>query len=103
MAISFPPALENLIQQLHHLPGIGKKTAQRLVVELQDKFGKLDTGDVKVALAKVAFNGVEQETMLALMSLGYTRPAANRAIERAQKSEKINVVEDLLKQALQVI
>ena len=88
---------------LNSISGVGKKTAQRLVVELQDKFGKLETGDAKVSLVKIAFNGVEQETLLALMSLGYTRPAANRAIERAQKTEKINVVEDLLKQALQVI
>jgi len=34
MALSLPQALENLIQHLHHLPGIGKKTAQRLAVFL---------------------------------------------------------------------
>ncbi len=34
MADSFPPALENLITQLHHLPGIGKRTAQRLAIFL---------------------------------------------------------------------
>lgn len=88
---------------LNSITGVGKKTAQRLVVELQDKFGKLETGDLKISHEKVAFNGVEQETIMALMSLGYTRPAANRAIERAQQTDKINVVEDLLKQALQVI
>ena len=88
---------------LNAISGVGKKTAQRLVVELQDKFGKLETGENAVTTVKVAYNGVEQETLLALMSLGYTRPAANRAIDRAQKTEKINVVEDLLKQALQVI
>ena len=40
---------------------------------------------------------------MALMSLGYSRPAAAKAIEKAQKTEKIKIVEDLLKQALQVI
>jgi len=88
---------------LNAISGVGKKTAQRLVVELQDKFGKLEAGETQVAQVKVAYNGVEQETVLALMSLGYNRVAANRAIEKAQKTEKINVVEDLLKQALQVI
>jgi recombination protein RecR len=34
MEISLPPSLENLIEQLHHLPGIGKKTAQRLAIFL---------------------------------------------------------------------
>jgi len=88
---------------LNAISGVGKKTAQRLVVELQDKFGKLEAGESVITPLKLAFNGVEQETMLALLSLGYSRPAAGKAIEKAQKTEKINVVEDLLKQALQVI
>ena len=88
---------------LNAISGVGKKTAQRLVVELQDKFGKLEAGENIVIPLKVAFDGVEQETMLALMSLGYSRPAAAKAIEKAQKTEKIKIVEDLLKQALQVI
>lgn len=88
---------------LNAISGVGKKTAQRLVVELQDKFGKLESGEAMATTLKVAYNGVEQETVLALMSLGYNRAAANRAIEKAQKTDKINVVEDLLKQALQVI
>lgn len=88
---------------LHSISGVGKKTAQRLVVELQDKFGKIETDNVKIQPGNIAYNGVEQETLLALMSLGYTRNAAKNAIEKAQKTEQIKVVEDLLKQALQVI
>ena len=88
---------------LNAISGVGKKTAQRLVVELQDKFGSIEIGEKIISSARVALNGVEQETLLALMSLGYTRQSANKAIERVQKAEKINVVEVLLKQALQVI
>lgn len=88
---------------LNSISGVGKKTAQRLVVELQDKFGKIELGEKIISAINITLNGVEQETLLALMSLGYTRQTANRAIERAQTTEKINVVEDLLKQALQVI
>ncbi len=89
---------------LNSISGVGKKTAQRLVVELQDKFGKIDV--VQAGGAEVnqqIFNSVEQETMLALISLGYSRIAAKKAIEKAQKSGKIKVLEDLLKNALQVI
>jgi holliday junction DNA helicase RuvA len=88
---------------LNAISGVGKKTAQRLVVELQDKFGKLEMGETDATPVRITFKGVEQETLLALMSLGYTRQAAVKAIERAQKTEKIKVVEDLLKTALQVI
>jgi len=104
-----PDELINAIQTsnekvLNSISGVGKKTAQRLVVELQDKFGKIEIGEGVVGnIAQGSFNGVEQETMMALMSLGYTRISANKAIEKAQKSGEIKIVEDLLKQALQVI
>jgi holliday junction DNA helicase RuvA len=89
---------------LNTISGVGKKTAQRLVVELQDKFGKLEVAAGQgINRTEKTLNGVEQEAMMALMSLGYTRIAANKAIEKAQKTEKLKIVEDLLKQALQVI
>ena len=69
MAISLPQALENLIQQLHHLPGIGKKTAQRLAVFLlkdTDEFAfQLSQAIVNVKKeirhCRVCFNITESE------------------------------------------
>ena len=69
MAISLPQALENLIQQLHHLPGIGKKTAQRLAVFLlkdTDEFAhQLSQAILKVKReikpCRVCFNITESE------------------------------------------
>lgn len=69
MAISFPPALENLIQQLHHLPGIGKKTAQRLAIFLlkdTDEFTyQLSQAILKIKeeikLCRICFNITESE------------------------------------------
>jgi Holliday junction DNA helicase RuvA len=104
-----PEELINAIQTgnektLNSISGVGKKTAQRLVIELQDKFGKIDSVQgVAANIMQPSFNGVEQEAMLALMSLGYTRISANKAIEKAQKDGNLKVVEDLLKKALQVI
>lgn len=91
-------------ERLNSISGVGKKTAQRLVVELQDKYGKIEGGTTVLKQTPVAaLNGVEQETLMALMSLGYKRIAAEKAISKAQNDEKIKVVEQLLKQALQVI
>jgi recombination protein RecR len=69
MAISYPPALENLIEQLHHLPGIGKKTAQRLAVFLlkdSDEYSHqlsqaILTVKEEVKSCKVCFNITESE------------------------------------------
>ena len=104
-----PDELINAIQTgnektLNTISGVGKKTAQRLVVELQDKFGKIEVGKgISSGVTPPSYNGIEQEAMLALLSLGYTRISANKAIERAQKPGEIKIVEDLLKKALQVI
>ena len=91
--------------RLNSISGIGKKTAQRLVVELQDKYGKIESeaNNIKPRAMVSSLNGVEQETMMALISLGYKRINAEKAIAKAQNGEKIIVVEELLKKALQVI
>jgi recombination protein RecR len=69
MANSLPVALENLIEQLHHLPGIGKKTAQRLAIFLlkdtDENAQKLSQAILRVKseikLCKVCFNITETE------------------------------------------
>jgi Holliday junction DNA helicase RuvA len=91
-------------ERLNSISGVGKKTAQRLVVELQDKYGKIEAGENLIRKTSVTqLNGVEQETLMALLSLGYKRAAAEKAIAKAQNDEKIKIVEQLLKQSLQVI
>jgi recombination protein RecR len=69
MANSFPVALENLVEQLHHLPGIGKKTAQRLAIFLlkdsDENAQKLSQAIMRVKaeikLCKECFNITEAE------------------------------------------
>jgi Holliday junction resolvasome RuvABC DNA-binding subunit len=51
----------------------------------------------------VVLNEIEQETVLALLSLGYSRPSAEKAVSRLKKNERILTVEDYVKKALQVI
>jgi Holliday junction DNA helicase RuvA len=70
--------------QLTHIPGVGKKLAERLVVELKDK---LD--DFAVAPAQPSVEGPAVDDVLsALTNLGYQRPAAEKAIAQAIAKEK---------------
>jgi Holliday junction DNA helicase RuvA len=70
--------------QLTHIPGVGKKLAERLVVELKDK---LD--DFAVAPAQPSAQGPAVDDVLsALVNLGYQRVAAEKAIEQAISREK---------------
>jgi Holliday junction DNA helicase RuvA len=70
--------------QLTRIPGVGKKLAERLVVELKDK---LD--DFAVVQVQSAARGPAAEDVLsALVNLGYQRPAAEKAIEQAIAKEK---------------
>jgi len=90
------------IAALTAIPGIGRKTAERLVVELRDKIGKSDTtlGSATIPGDKGA--EVRNEALLALMSLGYNRVAAEKAIRLALNDgggSDLNV-EDLIKKAL---
>ena len=67
--------------QLTRIPGVGKKLAERLVVELKDK---LD--DFAVAPAQPSVQGPAVDDVLsALTNLGYQRPAAEKAIEQADR------------------
>lgn len=104
-----PPSLSAALQQgdLHKLsaiPGIGKKTAERLVVELRDKVGKLDTGGTA---SEAVGRGVPTEGLLddvtsALLNLGYKEPQVKRALAEVDAANG-GTVELLLKQALKVL
>ncbi len=70
--------------QLTRIPGVGKKLAERLVVELKDK---LDDFAVPPAPTSVRGPAVE-DVLSALVNLGYQRPAAEKAIENAIAKDK---------------
>ncbi len=70
--------------QLTRIPGVGKKLAERLVVELKDKLE-----DFAVPPAPTAVRGAAVEDVLsALLNLGYQRPAAEKAIQQAVEKDK---------------
>ena len=88
--------------QLTRIPGVGKKLAERLVVELKDKLD--DFAVAPVAAAGVKGAAVE-DVLSALVNLGYQRPAAEKAIEQAvSKDEALAADFDgLFRGALKVI
>lgn len=85
---------------LESIKGIGKKTAERIVLELKDKISKSDQLQSNSTLIH---NTLEQDALNALMSLGINRSVAETAVKKVLAgSEKINL-EQLIKKALQVI
>jgi holliday junction DNA helicase RuvA len=71
----------NDIARLTKIPGIGKKTAERMVLELRDKLQ--DFGAAPVA---APVSPVEEDVLSALVNLGYQRPAAERAVTAASRA-----------------
>jgi len=86
---------------LESVKGIGRKTAERLVLELRDKVSKLSSsvpGNVPVG------NTLEQDALNALVALGISRPVAEQSVKKIVVSEpSINNLEALIKKALKAI
>ena len=85
-------------------PGIGKKTAEKLIIELKDKLDiedvlNRDVEDVSAASSVSASNEVQAEAIQALVALGYGSTEATRAVKKVSINED-TTVEDLLKVAL---
>ena len=87
---------------LTHISGVGKKTAQRLIVELKEKLGKVDLGVEKVIGVKDKIGApVEEEAILALVSLGYNKLDARKAVQKVDSESKESLpIEELIKRAL---
>jgi len=81
-------------------PGVGKKLAERMVVELRDKFGAVEVGDISEP-GYSGDSGVVYEAASALMALGHSQGQAEKLISRAAKKVDGELtVESLLKLAL---
>jgi holliday junction DNA helicase RuvA len=86
----------NDIARLTRIPGIGKKTAERMVLELRDKFPPAGAESP----AAPTMTALEEDVLSALVNLGYQRPAAERAVATAAKNEKEPTFEALFRNTL---
>ena len=88
-------------------PGIGKKTAEKLIIELKDKLNIEDVlergaSDVNVPAASSHTNGAQAEAIQALVALGYSNTEAVKAVKKVQVDDA-TTVEDILKAALKLM
>jgi Holliday junction DNA helicase RuvA len=91
----------NLVQ-LVSIPGIGRKIAERIVLELRDKVTALDAG-ASGSARPVAKSELESDVASALVNLGYDARAVEKTVDEAQKSSGARDFETLLRAALQIL
>src|ERR1700686_3573184 len=80
------------LARLTRIPGVGRKTAERMVVELRDKLAAMETPEA--ARHPVATTGATGAVVSALLNLGYDHHAAAQAVARAGKSGASETFED---------
>jgi Holliday junction DNA helicase RuvA len=87
-------------RSLERVKGIGKKTAERLVLELRDKLGKEAS---EANISPLIHNTLQQDALEALTALGIPRNTALQSIEKVRRDEPEISVEELIKKALRGI
>jgi Holliday junction DNA helicase RuvA len=94
-----------LVELLVRIPGVGKKTAERIVLELKDKLEGLGPAAAPGVPAKVepALGAVEQDVLSALLNLGCNRAAAEAAVRKAKAAEPALAFEPLFRRALELV
>jgi Holliday junction DNA helicase RuvA len=92
------------LDQLVKIPGVGKKTAERMVLELRDKLDSIGApARTMGTAAKSDFNATEEDAISALMNFGSTRAAAEAAVTKARSAEGANDFDALFRRALKLV
>jgi holliday junction DNA helicase RuvA len=93
------------LARLTSIPGVGRKTAERMVVELRDKIAELSVGAAAGSASATGTasgtDAVFDDALSALINLGYQRNAAEKALQEAAKNGTEMSVQKLLRSALQ--
>jgi len=91
------------VENLVRIPGVGKKTAERIVLELRDKLDVLGVPPRAAAADAVAFTALDQDVLSALLNLGCARTAAEAAVRKAKALGAPAEFEPLFRRALEVV
>ncbi|MGI8812908.1 MAG: Holliday junction branch migration protein RuvA [Pyrinomonadaceae bacterium] len=94
------------LARLTSIPGVGRKTAERLVIELRDKVGQLSQNAAAASKGEQpSTDGADvfDDALSALVNLGYQRNAAEKALQLAAKDGADQTVQKLLRAALQIL
>ena len=90
----------NNIRMIQGVKGIGAKTAQRIVVDLHDKVGKLEAGG---EISSLGNNTLKDEALSALMVLGFNKASIEKVLDKLLKQMENPTVEDLIKESLRLL
>lgn len=86
---------------LESIKGIGKKSAERIILELRDKVGRIGSGS---NISLVTNNSLEQDALNALVSLGIARNTGEQAVKKVIAAEpNLDQVEIIIKKALKLL
>ena len=80
----------NDLARLTKIPGVGRKTAERMVLELRDKLPPI--GAAEAAQAVPSMNSVQEDVLSALVNLGYQRVAVEKALATVEKNGSFEIM-----------
>ncbi len=93
--------LQGNAKVLESIKGIGKKSAERIILELRDKVGKIGSGS---NISPLISNSMEQDALNALVSLGIARNTGEQAVKKVMTAEPdLDQVEIIIKKALKLL
>jgi len=91
------------IDRLVRIPGIGKKTAERMVLELRDKLPAVSGAGPDSPPAPDSLSPLDQDVLSALLNLGCARPQAEAAVRKAKAGGGMLEFEPLFRRALELV
>jgi Holliday junction DNA helicase RuvA len=92
------------VQRLVRIPGVGKKTAERMVLELKEKLVGIEAGaPAAPSEAGTAWTALERDVLSALQNLGCSRPAAEEAIRKVKERGAPEQFETFFRAAMAVM
>ncbi len=93
----------NNLAKLTSIPGVGRKTAERVCIELRDKVTELEHGTSPVDSKPLPADEMFEDALSALTNLGYQRALAEKALKQAADEGTEATVQKLLRRALQIL
>jgi Holliday junction DNA helicase RuvA len=97
--------MEDDVKRLIGIPGVGKKTAERMILELKDKLAKLDRETVAAGTVMAEKGAqVKDDALSALVNLGYKGSAVKEVVDRIMReAPEVPSLDQLLKRALRTL
>jgi holliday junction DNA helicase RuvA len=88
------------ISTLSAIPGVGRKTAERLALELKDKLSELNLQPEAATATPVPGGGIKDDAVSALVNLGYKKAQAEQALKKVWRDEARPSLEELIRDSL---